>query len=89
MAINSAIYAKSAASSTTATALSTTNPEKYDSWQLFNDDAAIAQTFAINGAAVKVLAGESVGVDIRCSPNSVTVVSASGTPAYRVIALGR
>ncbi len=89
MAINNAIYTKNAASSTTATALSTANPEKYDSWQFFNDDAAIVQTFAVNGASVKVLAGETVGVDIRCSPNAVTVASASGTPSYRVIALGR
>lgn len=89
MAINNAIYSKSGTSSTSAGALSTANPEKYDSWQFFNDDAAIAQTFTINGAAVKLLAGETIGLEIRASPNLITVVSASGTPAYRAMAVGR
>lgn len=89
MAINNAIYSKSGNSATSAAALSTANPEKYDSWQFFNDDAAIAQTFVVNGASVKLLAGETIGLEIRASPNSVTVASASGTPAYRVMAVGR
>lgn len=89
MPINNAAYAKSATATATPTAIETTHPEKYDEFQLFNDDAAIAITFVIVGASVKVLAGESIGMNVRCSPNSITVASASATPAYRVMAVGR
>lgn len=89
MAIYNAIYSKSGTATTTPTALSTVNPEKYDSIQLFNDDAAIAVTFAINGASVKVLAGETISIEVRACPNNITVASASATAAYRVIAVGR
>ena len=89
MAINNALYSASGTSGTTYAALSTANPEQYDSVQLYNDDGSIVQYFQIKGQDVKVLANSVVSIDIRCSPNSVKLKSASGTPAYRVIMVGR
>ena len=89
MAINNAIFSKSGTATTSPVAISTTDPQKMDSWQLFNDDAAITITFTMNGQLVKVLPQESISLDVRCSPNAITVTSASGTPAYRAMAVGR
>jgi hypothetical protein len=87
MAINSAIYSKVGTASGTATAISTTNPEKYDSMQVWNDHASVTLVCAVNGASVSVLPGESIGLDIRHSPNSVKVSGNGAT--YRIVSVGR
>lgn len=87
MAINNAFYTKEDTATGSAVAISTTNPEKYDGFQFFNDHASLVLTVLFKGKNFTVKAGESISIDVRESPNNIKV--SGNTCTYRIWGVGR